>query len=69
MYYYYYYYYYCYMCSVLSILIHCVVLCTVCVQVCTLLLPPGVKPIAFKKISYQHSVTTALSKVDIDNSR
>ena len=30
---------YCYVCSVLGILLHCVVLCTV-------LLPPGVNPIA-----------------------
>jgi len=37
---------YCYVCSVLYILFHCVVLCTVCVLMCTVLLPPGVNPIA-----------------------
>jgi hypothetical protein len=40
---------YCYMCSVLYILFHCVVLCFVCVQMCTVLLPPGVNPIAVNK--------------------
>jgi len=30
----------------LCILFHCVVLCIVCVQMCTVLLPPGVNPIA-----------------------
>jgi hypothetical protein len=35
---------------------HCVVLCIVCVQMCTVLLPPGVNPIAVNKyiISYQN---------------
>ena len=31
------------------ILFQCVVLCTVCVQMCTVLLPPGVNLIAFNK--------------------
>ena len=35
--------------SVLGILFHCVVLCIVCVQLCTVLMPPGVKPIAVNK--------------------
>ena len=42
---------YCYVCSVLCILLHCVVLCIVCVQMCTVLLPPGVNPIAVNKYS------------------
>ena len=48
---------YCYVCSVLCILFHCAVLCTVCVQMCTVLLPPGGNPIAVRKIyhiSYSH---------------
>jgi hypothetical protein len=40
----------CYVRSVLGILLHCVVLCLVCVDMCTVLLPPGViNPIAVKK--------------------
>ena len=35
---------------VLCTLFHCVVLCTVCVQMCAVLLPPGVNPIAVNKI-------------------
>jgi hypothetical protein len=45
---------YCCICSVLDILFHFVVLCTVCVQMCTVLLPPGVNPIAVNKI-YQYN--------------
>jgi len=37
---------YCYARSVPRILFHCVILCIVCVSVCTALLPLGVKPIA-----------------------
>jgi hypothetical protein len=37
---------YCYVCSLLGILFHCVVLYIVCVQMCTVLLPSGVNPIA-----------------------
>ena len=40
---------YCYVCSILCILFHCVALCIVCVSVCTVLLPPGVNPIAVNK--------------------
>jgi hypothetical protein len=40
---------YCYVCSVLCILFHCAVLCTVCVLMCTTLLPPGVNPIEVSK--------------------
>ena len=29
--------------------VHCVVVCTVCVQMCTVLLPPGVNPVAVNK--------------------
>jgi hypothetical protein len=38
-----------YVCSVLCILFHYVVLCIVCVYMCTVLLPPGVNPIAVNK--------------------
>ena len=38
-----------YVCSVLDILFHCVELCTVCVYMCTVLLPPGVNPFAVSK--------------------
>jgi hypothetical protein len=37
---------YCYVCSVLCILFHCVL----CVEICTVLLPPGVNPSAVNKI-------------------
>jgi len=40
---------YYYVCAVLCILFHCVVLCTVCMQMCTVLLPTGVNPIAVNK--------------------
>jgi len=40
---------YCFVCSVLGILFHCVVLCIVCVQMCTVLLPLCVNPIAVNK--------------------
>ena len=48
---------YCYVCSVLGIPFHCVVLCIVCVYMCTVLLPPGVNPTAVNKyiISYHIS--------------
>ena len=42
---------YCYVCSVLGILFQCVILCIVCVWLCTVLLPPGVNPTAVN-ISY-----------------
>jgi len=41
---------YCYVHSVLCILFHCVILCFVSTQMCTVLLPPGVNPIAVNKI-------------------
>ena len=41
---------YCYVRSVLCILFHCAVLCTVCVSMCTVLLPPGVNPIPVNNI-------------------
>ena len=40
---------YYYICSVLSILFHFVVLCIVYVKMCTVLLSPGVNPIAVNK--------------------
>ena len=38
--------------------VNCVVLCTVCVWMCTVLLPPGVNPIAVNRyiISYHHKL-------------
>ena len=41
---------YCNVCSVPCILFHCVVLCIVCVLMCTVLLPPDVNPFAVNKI-------------------
>jgi len=38
-----------YACSVLVIVFHCVVLCIVCVLMCTVLLPPSVNPVAVNK--------------------
>jgi hypothetical protein len=38
-----------YVYNILCILCHCVVLCAVCVQMCSVLLPAGVNPIAFNK--------------------
>jgi hypothetical protein len=43
---------YCYVCSVLCILFQCVVLCSVWAQICTVLLPPGVNPIAVNEINH-----------------
>jgi len=40
---------YCYICSVPDILFHCVVLCIVCAQMFTVLLPPGVNPVPVNK--------------------
>ena len=40
---------YCCVCSVLGIQILCVVLCIFCVQMCTVLLPPGGNSIAVNK--------------------
>ena len=40
---------YCYVCSVL---------CTVCVQMCTVLLPPGVSPVAVNKHITSHHITS-----------
>jgi len=40
---------YCYLRSVLFILFHRVVMCTVCVQMCIVVLPLGVNPIAINK--------------------
>jgi hypothetical protein len=40
---------YCYVCSVLYIPFSLFFLCTVSMQMCSVLLPPGVNPIAFNK--------------------
>jgi hypothetical protein len=63
-------YYYCYVFSGLGILFHCVVLCIVCVQMCTVLLPPGVNPIAVNKyiISY-HISYHIISKLGFEKYR
>jgi len=53
---------YCYVCSVLYILFHCVVLCIVCVSMCTVLLPPGVKPIAVNK---RYHITSQWTEIDL----
>jgi hypothetical protein len=59
-------YFYCCICSVLCILFHCVVLCTVCVQMCTVLLSPGVNPIAVNKsiISYCSEEAVLFKAID-----
>jgi hypothetical protein len=41
---------YFYVCTVPRILFHCALLCIVCVQVCFVILPPGVNPIAVNEI-------------------
>jgi hypothetical protein len=53
--------YYCYVRSVLGIVFHCVVLCIVFLYKCTVLMPPGVNPIAVNEyvISYVNVVTAA----------
>jgi hypothetical protein len=48
---------FCYVCSALCILFHCAVLCTVCVQMCAVLLPPGVNPIAANKHIKQYMIS------------
>jgi hypothetical protein len=40
---------YCYVCNILCILFHFVVLYIVCVEMCDVLLPPGVNPTAVNK--------------------
>jgi len=40
---------YCHLCSFPGIVFHCVVLCIVCVYMCTVLLPPGVNTIVIDK--------------------
>jgi len=45
---------YCYVCLFLGILYHCVVLCIVCVQMCSVLPPLGVNPIAVNKYIISH---------------
>jgi hypothetical protein len=42
-------YFYCYVWNILCILFHCFVLCIVCVEMCNVLLPLGVSPIAVNK--------------------
>ena len=50
---------YSYVCSTLCILFHSVVLCIVCVYLCTVLLPPGVNPIAVNKIYHSYHIDYA----------
>ena len=54
-----YYYYYCHVRSVLGILFHCLVLCIVCVYMCTVLLPPGGYPIAVNKYNITYNLNTS----------
>jgi hypothetical protein len=58
-------YFHCYIRSVLCILSHCVVLCIVGAQMCTVLLPLGVNPIAVNKyiISTQRRRTANTCKI------
>ena len=59
---------YCYVCSVLCILFHCVVLRTVCVSMCTVLLPPGVNPTTVDKyIKFKPMFSAILSIFDAIN--
>jgi hypothetical protein len=51
---------YCYVCSVLCILFHCVLLCTIFMQMCAVLLPPGVNPVAVNEI-YHHIISYIIS--------
>jgi len=54
---------YCYVRSILGIVFHCVVLCIVCVYMCTVLLPPGVNPIAVNKyISYHFQTSQRVAR-------
>jgi len=39
------------------IFFHCVVLCTVCMEICTVLLPPGVNPTAVNKHITSYHIT------------
>jgi hypothetical protein len=50
-------YFYCYVCSVLGILFPYVVLCTVCMLMCTVLLRPAVNPIAVNKYIIYHIIS------------
>jgi len=54
---------YCYVCSALCNLFQCVVLCIVCVYMCTVLLSPDVNPTAVNKIHYiiYHAVRKELA--------
>ena len=55
---------YCFVCSVMDILFHCVVLCIVCVYMCTVLLPPSVKQTAVNKIHHiiNHNIIYIISR-------
>jgi len=67
---------YCYVGSVLGILFHCIVLCIVCVQMCTVILPPAVNQLQLTKYvtgecriaSGQSIAFPVLSSVLIDSS-
>ena len=52
---------YCYVCSVLGIVFHCVVLCIVCVYMCTVLMPPGVNPIAVNKYIVSYHIMSCIN--------
>jgi len=48
-------------CVILCIFCICVVLCIVCVQMCTVLLPPGVNPIAVNKYIVSYPISYIIS--------
>jgi len=56
MYSYFYVYVFLLLCTVLVILFRCVVLCIVCGQMCTVLLPPRVNPIAVNKHNLSYTL-------------
>jgi hypothetical protein len=60
-------YYVCYISSVLCILFHCVFLCIVVVQMCTVVLPPGVKSIAVNKYIIYECGKFSLRKISNSN--
>jgi len=56
---------YCYVFSVLCILSHFVVLCIVCMQMCIVLLPPGVNTISVNKYIISYHIISYHIKIDL----
>jgi hypothetical protein len=50
-------YFYFYVCFVLGVLLHCFILCILWMVMCTVLLPPGINPIAVNKYIISYLVT------------